>query len=162
MDSRVPIDRLFGKADERDPLSKGDNGGKNDPGWLPFSVQAQDGVMLVCKIFQQDQDKEGKPDVLFFPSERDTKDDILDMAAGLSKFGITLMAVDFRGQGESGGGLSIDALPLDAEAIYKRDNKVAFRQVKNRPFRNYGKIPWRRCSPWACRSTPRGCILPAS
>ncbi|MDA8162935.1 MAG: alpha/beta hydrolase [Desulfobacteraceae bacterium] len=116
MDSQTVIAGLFGSADERALLAKSGAGAGGDPGWLPLGLPAQDGVPLVCKIFQQG--KEGEPDVLFFPSERDTKSDILDMAAGLGRFDMTFMAVDFRGCGESGGELSISALPHDAEAVY--------------------------------------------
>lgn len=112
MDNPAVIDGLFKGFDAR----RGLHSGECETCWQSLDVQAEDGARLVCRLFKKGADE---PHLLFFPSERDSEEDTLALAEGLGRFDITLMAVDYRGRGESEGQISISAMPEDAEAVYR-------------------------------------------
>jgi alpha/beta superfamily hydrolase len=78
-------------------------------------VTAPDGVTLSCRFFCGNPEE---PHILFFPSEYDTEQDIIDLGAGFGRFDFTVITADYRGCGESVGEPCVSLLPGDAEAVY--------------------------------------------
>jgi len=81
-----------------------------------LTAKSPDGVEIHCRVFRGIPEE---PHILFFPAEYDSEAGIIDLAAGLGHFGITLITMDYRGCWRSGGEPSISALPQDADAFYQ-------------------------------------------
>lgn len=80
-----------------------------------LTVKSRDDVDIYCRVFSGISEE---PHIMFFPAEYDCEADIIDLATGFGQIGITLITMDYRGCGKSGGKPSISALPQDAEAFY--------------------------------------------
>ncbi len=80
-----------------------------------LTVTSKDGTEIQSMAFWG---RPEEPHILFFPAEYDTETGISELAAGLGKFGISLISMAYRGCMGSAGRPSISALPQDAEAFY--------------------------------------------
>ncbi len=90
---------------------------------------AEDGIRLRGKIF--DSGKAGEPHIVFFPGEFDTPETIMDLASGFGRLGLTLIAMDYRGTGNSEGSVSISSLLEDGSRFLKR--VIEWKSANERP-----------------------------
>lgn len=97
------------------PVSTEDNRGSG-PAFTGLQFVSDDGTRLNARIFEGIPTE---PHILFFPAEYDDEANLVRLADGLTKAGMTLISLDYRGLGFSEGLPSVAMLPGDGEIFFQ-------------------------------------------
>ena len=95
------------------------------PGCVERDIVVEEGVSIGSRFFLAQGDM---PHILFFHGNGEIVDDYNDIGSLYVEFGLSLMAVDYRGYGKSGGAPSVTSMMRDAHTIF---NDVR-RWIKNK------------------------------
>lgn len=87
------------------------------PGALDYEITVEEGVKIGCRFYLADP---AAPHVLFFHGNGEIVSDYDDLGPVYNSYGLSLLAVDYRGYGRSGGTPTVTSMIRDAHVIFKQ------------------------------------------
>jgi hypothetical protein len=100
-------------------------------GAFDYYVTVAEGVRIGCRFYIKDAQS---PSILFFHGNGEIVRDYDDLGPVYNRYGINLLAVDYRGYGKSNGTPTVTALIKDAHVIFKEILKWRREQGMNGPL----------------------------